>query len=940
MALGTSVPPLASAFPASALRDLLDISLTALHVVSPLYGLDGTTLVDFSLDYLNPAGQRMTGLPEHPGGTALTRFPHTVATGIFDYYRRVFATGETLPYEVNYQADGLDNYFRFQARRSGELLVVSFTDTSDQNRSAVELALRESQAAEQAARAEAEQQRQRFREVLQQLPAYVAVYHGPDHIYQFVNPPYQSRFPHRTFLGRPFREGTPEAVELGVVALCDQVYQTGQPYYFQEMEGWFDFHGTGQLEQIFLNLVLHPLRDAQGRLDGVLDFSYNVTEQVRARRQVEQLNQELESRVQQRTGEALALQADLLTAAQHQAAERLAFFHIFEQAPVLVALLRSPAHRFEYVNPAYQALFPGRQLVGLDVAEAVPEITAQGFGALLDRVYQTGETYTGQQMPFTAQPPPGQPPRTVYYNFTHQAYRENGQIVGVSIFAFDVTEQVLARRVVEESAQQVRALVESAPFPIGVYVGPELRIQLANEAILTAWGKGLHVVGQRYADVLPELATQAVFEQLHQVLTTGEPLHLRNQRIELVIAGTLQTFYFNYSFTPLRDTQGQVYGVLNTAADVTDLVLARQRLESYAAQLQESEARFRTMADAAPNLVWAVHPDSTIRYVNRAFLDFVGLADEHEYMATGWGPYLHPDEAALTSHTLVQAIAQRLPYVLEHRMLRHDGQYRWLLAQGAPSYLQDGELFGYVGSAIDITELKQVNEQLQRTNVDLDTFVYTASHDLKAPITNIEGILLALRDTLPPPVQQDEVVTHLLALLDDTVARFQFTIAQLTDISRLQLAHAGPAEPVQLAPMVEHVRLDLVPALAAASTQLTVAMAPDLVLSFSPANLRSVVYNLLSNAVKYRALDRPSQVQVRAEQQGPAVVLTVQDNGLGMSEVQQRQLFGLFQRLHTHVEGTGVGLYITKRLVENAGGTIQVQSQPNVGTTFTVTLPV
>jgi signal transduction histidine kinase len=139
--------------------------------------------------------------------------------------------------------------------------------------------------------------------------------------------------------------------------------------------------------------------------------------------------------------------------------------------------------------------------------------------------------------------------------------------------------------------------------------------------------------------------------------------------------------------------------------------------------------------------------------------------------------------------------------------------------------------------------------------------------------------------------------------------------------------------------MVEAVRLDLAPALAAAGTDLTVAVAPELVVPFSPANLRSIVYNLFSNAVKYRAADRPSRVQLRAEQLPHAIRLTVQDNGLGISEVQQRQLFGLFQRLHTHVEGTGVGLYITKRMVENAGGTIAVQSAPNVGTTFTVTFP-
>ncbi|MCC2548497.1 PAS domain-containing sensor histidine kinase [Hymenobacter sp. BT175] len=163
--------------------------------------------------------------------------------------------------------------------------------------------LEESQAVEQAARAQVEQQRQRFREVLTQMPAYIAVYQGPDHIYQFVNPAYQSLFPHRSFLGKPFREGTPEAEALGVVALFDQVYQTGEPVYLREMEGWFDFHGNGQPVQVFLNISLHPLRNVQGHIDGVMDFTYDVSEQVRSRRQVEQLNQELEARVQQRTQE-------------------------------------------------------------------------------------------------------------------------------------------------------------------------------------------------------------------------------------------------------------------------------------------------------------------------------------------------------------------------------------------------------------------------------------------------------------------------------------------------------------------------------------------------------------------------------------------------------------------------------------------------------------
>jgi signal transduction histidine kinase len=693
--------------------------------------------------------------------------------------------------------------------------------------------LRASQAAEQAARGEIEAQRQRFHEVLMHLPAHVAVYQGPDHVYQFVNPPYQGLFPHRSFVGRSFREGTPEAVELGVVALFDRVYQTGEPFSLLELEGWFDFHGTGEREQIFLNLYLHPLHNAQGEVNGVLDFSYNVTEQVRSRQQVEQLNQELEARVQQRTQQALALQADLLAAAQQQAQDREMFYQVFAQTPAAICILRGPAHHYEYANQAYRDFFPGRPLIGQSVAEALPETVASGVVALLDHVYQTGETYYGYELPLRIAQPEG-PPRQMYFTFTYQALRENGEIVGISTFAYNVAEQVLARQQSEQHRQQLEQLFMQAPAPIVILDGPSLVFQLINPAYQRIF-PGRALAGKPLLEALPELAGTPIPDLFQHVYQTGEPVTV--QEMPLLMARheghAPEEIYWTFTYQARYAAEGLIDGVRVFAHDVTEQVRIRQQVEG---------------------------------------------------------------------------LNQRLAAINEELQATNE-------------------------------ELSKTNAQLTRTNVDLDTFVYTASHDLKAPITNIESIVLALRDTLPALVQHDELVAHLLDLLNQTVTRFRLTIGQLTDISRLQLAHAAPAEPVGLATVVEDVRLDLAPAIGAAGTQLLVEVAPALLVSFSPANLRSVVYNLLSNAIKYCAPDRPSQVRVRAEQTPQTVVLTVQDNGLGMSDIQQRQLFGLFQRLHTHVEGTGVGLYISKRLIENAGGTIAVQSQPNVGTTFTVTFP-
>ncbi|MFC7666330.1 ATP-binding protein [Hymenobacter humi] len=224
-------------------------------------------------------------------------------------------------------------------------------------------------------------------------------------------------------------------------------------------------------------------------------------------------------------------------------------------------------------------------------------------------------------------------------------------------------------------------------------------------------------------------------------------------------------------------------------------------------------------------------------------------------------------------------------------------------------------------------------------NADLDMFIYTASHDLKAPISNLEGLLQALLEELPAEVRQAPPVQPMLERMQRSVDRFKLTIAQLTDVSRLQQAQSQPTETVELAALVDDICLDLAPALADSGTQLTVDVDACPRVSFAPKNLRSIVYNLLSNAVKYRHPDRPPLVHLRCHSTARTIVLEVQDNGLGLTTSQQGKLFGMFRRLHDHVEGSGIGLYMVKRIVENAGGTIAVHSAPGIGSTFTVTLP-
>ena len=464
-------------FPDGMLYDLLAVSLTGINVLRPVYSQTGE-LDDFAVVYLNPAAQRMTGLAERPGGTVRTHFPGIFTNGVFAFYRRVFTTEEAGHSSFNYQTDGFDNYFHVAARRSAELLLVSFTDTSDQDRSPVEQALRASQAREQQARAEAEEQRvlaqaaqreaefqrQRLYDFMSAVPGVVLSLMGPQHVIEFANEGFRQQFGVSDPVGKPYLEAVPGAAnqhsqEYHATELYDHIYRTGQPYYAAEAAYYVDSAHAGPRELRYFTIAVQAARDGAGRITGVQAYAFDVTGQVRARQQVEQLNQELEARVQERTHAALALQAEVLAAARQQASQRAWLYQVFEEAPAAICIQRGPEHRYEYANAAYLAFFPGREVLGRPVAEVLPETVDSGVVDLLDHVYQTGETYYGEELPLLIAQPHG-PPRQMYFTFTYQAYRENGEIVGISTFAYNVAEQVLARQQREAERQRLLHLFQ------------------------------------------------------------------------------------------------------------------------------------------------------------------------------------------------------------------------------------------------------------------------------------------------------------------------------------------------------------------------------------------------------------------------------------------------------------------------------------------------
>ena len=230
-------------------------------------------------------------------------------------------------------------------------------------------------------------------------------------------------------------------------------------------------------------------------------------------------------------------------------------------------------------------------------------------------------------------------------------------------------------------------------------------------------------------------------------------------------------------------------------------------------------------------------------------------------------------------------------------------------------------------------ELSVKNDELLKINYDLDTFVYTASHDLKSPVLNIEGLVMALDEILAEDPQKKEVY-KIIHLINNSIARFKNTILDLTEISKLQKNFSSLPEKINCREIIQEVIAGLQDQIVKAQAEITVDIVDFREFEFSKKNFQSIIYNLLSNAIKYCCADRKPKILVKIEPHENFVLLSVQDNGLGIQVSQMPKMFSMFGRLHDHVEGSGIGLYIVKRIMDNAGGNIELESEEGLGSTF------
>jgi PAS domain S-box-containing protein len=355
------------------------------------------------------------------------------------------------------------------------------------------------------------------------------------------------------------------------------------------------------------------------------------------------------------------------------------------------------------------------------------------------------------------------------------------------------------------------------------------------------------------------------------------------------------------------------------------------------AEVRASEERFRTMADSAPVLIWLSGTDKGRTWFNKTWLRFTGRNMEEE-VGEGWISRVHPEELDHCLQMYTSAFDARQPFEYEYRLRRHDGVYRWVVAHGIPVFDGKGSFNGYIGTCFDITERKTGEEQLRRTNAELEQYAFAASHDLQEPLRMVKLYTQMFRRGYGAGL--DDKANQFLDYVEGGADRMIALVQDLLSYSRVIMGDAGQDWEV----------IDMNAATNTAVTQLKVMVeekeadirAEDLAPAYARfQDVVTVFQNLFVNAIKYTRGDEPPRVRIRSSP-GRAGFQTysVEDNGEGIAPQYHDRIFGVFKRLHGRdIEGTGIGLSLCKRIVENYGGRIWVESQAGQGSTFSFTLP-
>ncbi len=503
-------------------------------------------------------------------------------------------------------------------------------------------------------------------------------------------------------------------------------------------------------------------------------------------------------------------------------------------------------------------------------------------------------------------------------------------------------DEKAAQQALRESETLYRELVENMSDSVVVYRvvgdGEDFIIKEFNRASERISGIPRDdVIGRRVREIFPGLQPAGLFDTFKHVWLTGEPQH---RPIDLYQDQRLSLWIESYLF---KIPRGEIVGIYHDATE-------RKRAEM---ALRASEERYRLLVDNQSDLVVKVDGQGRFQFVSPSYCRLFGKTEE-ELLGRTFMPLVHEDDRPGTAKAMEGLYAPPYTIYVEQRAMTVSG-WRWLGWVDTAIRGPDGEVTAIIGVGRDITERRLAEKEVQRLNTELEervqartaeleaankeleAFVYSVSHDLRAPLRAVAGFAQILsrrhRDCL------DEEGRHYLDNVIEAGARMDTLIEDLLEYSRTGRG-ALRLRSVPLAPIIGGLQATFGGQIAAKRARVRV-QEPLATPVGDPTLIGQALDNLLENALTYHRADEAPDITIAAETREGRVLVSITDRGIGIPSEYHEKIFQVFQRLHNQdtYPGTGIGLAIVAKAMQLMNGRVTVDSEPEVGSCFTLSFP-
>ena len=645
-------------------------------------------------------------------------------------------------------------------------------------------------------------------------------------------------------------------------------------------------------------------------------------------------------------------------------------FSLFMDAPMVVGLVNGDDYVLELANTAALKLWgKGSEIIGRPIIQGLPELKGQGILELFDSVRATGQPYYAYEVPVTSLAEGRQ--TTHYFDLVYQPYFEDNSSVATGVFtiSYDVTEQVEARKAAQESEARFKNLADESPiFVFLIESDPLAPVAYWNKTWLQYTGQTFEeALGRAWNGIIHEEDIPEVMRHYVPAFEKREPYFIPAVRVKRQDG---EYRFHAFKGNPRHSSTGQFEGYIGVGLDVHEQRMAEQVLRESEEALERKVVERTSELESQKNLlrnilvnssngisVTEVIRDDEGRVIdaitilaNDAAVGFTGLPKE-VYLskkATELDPQIFQSPyGQMCLATLKTGEPSFTQYFLEFTG-------RWL--ELTISKMDDEHL---IHIFTDITPIKEAQLQLERSveglrrsNKNLEEFAYAASHDLKEPVRKIHVFSERLKDSLADKLSEAErqyfnrmdlASKRMTTLIDD--------LLMYSEVSQTAVLN----EEVDLNLIVSYVLSDL--DLEIEEKKAVVKVGKLFTVKGHRRQLQQAFQNLIGNALKYIKPDTAPVISITCSkvkgseanlplkpevQAKDYYQVTVMDNGIGFDQEDADRIFNVFTRLHglTEYKGTGVGLSIVRKVIENHNGHIWAESQPGEGATFKILLPV